>query len=91
MTIRTLSRRPGQSHAEGSASFCASPVSLAEEGFLLDKCGSCFHESLDVGSADSLAVSVVALLFPSLLSIQSLGHKISYAVNRVTISIMLYS
>ncbi len=24
-------------------------------------------------------------------SIQSLGHKISYAVNRVTISIMLYS
>jgi len=28
-----------------------------------------------------LAVSVVALLFPSLLSIQSLGHKISYAFN----------
>ena len=82
----TLSRGPRYSHTEGFASFGAAPVAFAEERFFFDQLCSCFHESLNVGAADSLTVSILALLLPSLLSFESIGHDRATALNDETIS-----
>ncbi len=88
MAIGALSRRPCKSLSERFAAFGASPVSLAEEWFLFDELGCGLHESLYVGSAHSLTVSVFALLFPSLLSFESVGQDRASAVKHQTISML---
>lgn len=84
----TLSRGSSQSASERFAALGARPISLAEEWFVLNKCGSRFHESLDVGTAHSLTVSVFALLFPALLSLESVGHNRATGVQSLAISRM---
>src|SRR5712691_2740041 len=74
MTTGTFSRGLCKPETKRLAAACAFPVALAEERFLIDYCRCCFAEPLDIGTAHPLAVSLLLLLLPTLLSIKSLGH-----------------
>ena len=72
----TLSRRSRESEPERLTAARAFPVAFTEERLLSNQSRGCFNESLDVGTAYPLTVCVFALLLPSFLLVQRLGHGI---------------
>src|SRR5881296_930199 len=74
MTTGTFPRGLCKSEAERLAAACAFPVTLTEQRLIVDDCCGCFNETLDIGTAHPLAVSLPFLLLPTFLSIKTLGH-----------------